>query len=829
MKMYCILFACLSIVLYTITAEAQTIYRRNITPTGYQINDCSIIGDSTIITAGNDGTILYSENMFLTWNKAEILVRQHLHGIVHISAEKCIAVGDDGIILLGEGYGKTWSIQQTAIRDSLYDITLTDKGILFAVGNNGCIVQSTDKGITWSAEYYTELGNARKVVFFDSIGIITGTGKTLLRSEDWGNTWQKIQHPYYTIYSLCHRDNNTWFVGCDSLRAGFSEDNGKTWSNAKRILPQARDNIGFIEIKDMVFTDDIHGYAVGVLYADYFNILYNDIIITNDGGKTWTSAQRNLIMPGSRRSIPYFTSLYRMPDKQSILLCGRYNSEYDPYLAIYTNNSWKHLLFGEGERVFMYYDKDTADYTPNFSAIRFFTQEKGIALQRGGFNYRKKGVESEVIQKIVRTEDGGRTWNNSLFLFDSLRINNVYAINADDIIAEIVKSTNNQKVESYLRSYDGGITWNKDTTLLRTLQNTLKDTVSTIEKIFSVDNGDYYCTLTKTSILSSYNQNYILLSTNKGLDWKKLRLPTEIGEEFNKEVEIRFSGADKIILFGNVYDSINKVNTKKMIMSNNGGKDWQTIFKRTNVSFRSYAINRKGNSIWRAEFEDSPIDKTIPVWAKIISSRNNGETWDTLDLEKDKNTALFKNMFCSRLNFIDENTGIMEMTSKNNSLVSVVHISTDGGKEWRYIPYNSYSGYLTYNLFDKNTVFLGAKRNSLYYFDPQEIPTGITEAQTTSAIVPIHIWNAFPNPTEKGKINLMLTWLEHVQPNDINFRLYTVDGIEQTHTVTVENWIKGGSGNGTVTLNLQSVPNGLYILSCESGTYKTAKIIIVDR
>jgi len=826
MKMYCILFACLSIVLYAVTAEAQTVYRRNITPTGYQINDCCIIGDSTIITTGNDGTILYSENMFRTWNKAEILARQHLNGIVHISGGKCIAVGDDGIILLGEESGKTWALQQTAIRDSLYDITLSDKGILYAVGNNGCVAQSTDKGITWSAEYYNELGNARKVVFHDSIGIITGTGKTLLRSEDWGNTWQKIQHPYYTIYSLCYRDNNTWFVGCDSLRAGFSEDNGKTWSNAQYILPQAWKNIGSIEIKDMIFTDEVHGYAVGIFYFNKSIDLINDIIITNDGGKTWTSNQRNFLLPSSRKVVPTFTSLYNMPDKKSLLVCGRYNTEKDPYIALYTNNSWKHILLGQGETEFVNYKNDTADYLPNFTDIQFFTSQKGIAFQTGSIEYNNAELYGN-IKRIVRTEDGGSIWKNSLFLIDTFRVNDYFIINADDIIAEIVTSTDNQRVDFIYRSRDSGITWNKDTILLYSIRKTLNDTTAQIAKIFSA-NGVYMVHIRTGGSISEV-RNHVLISNNKGNDWEIFPLPKQIHEIYYAGMDIRFTNPDKGIFGAKVYDSVQQVYSYKMFITNNGGKHWQQIFEKQTDAFAAYATERHGNTIWRVELEESRISSTIPVWAKIISSRNNGETWDTLDLEKDKNTALLKNMYCSKINFIDENIGIMEMILKNNAQGKVLFISTDGGKEWRYIPFNSYSGYLTYNLFDKNTVFLGARQNSLYYFNPQEIPSGIEEAQTTSAIVPIHIWNAFPNPTEKGKINLMLTWLEHVQPNDINFRLYTVDGIEQTHTVTVENWIKGGSGNGIVTLNLQSVPIGLYILVCESGTYKTAKIIIVDR
>ena len=199
-------------------------------------------------------------------------------------------------------------------------------------------------------------------------------------------------------------------------------------------------------------------------------------------------------------------------------------------------------------------------------------------------------------------------------------------------------------------------------------------------------------------------------------------------------------------------------------------------------------FDRFANHIWVGEFIASEIDNTIPAWIKVYHSTDNGITWDTLDFEKTLLRSRLKNTYCLLMDFIDEQNGIM--ITEVEGFRSLL-LTSNGGKSWSVLPYNSFDGFLSYQYYDKNTLYLGYKENALYYLNPETFTTDIEDSDIESSAVPaIHIWNVYPNPAEKGKINLQLTWLENVQPHDINFRLYTVEGVEQTHSITVENWVR---------------------------------------
>jgi photosystem II stability/assembly factor-like uncharacterized protein len=209
-----------------------------------------------------------------------------IYDMLLIDSSKIIGVGDNGYIIKSINGGKSWKNIPTFQPYMLRSIYASTDSVLYAVGAWKTVLKSEDQGETWYPLIAKVSGFTSATVFFNDVfffnkdnGFIVGDESRLVRTNDGGRTWKDTTFAMQSssrINSVTFVNDTLGFI-CGGSNAMFRTKNGgSTWE------PINLDFLGFNrDIKKVRFLDHLNGFAVG----------NNGIFIrTTDGGNTWTSA-----------------------------------------------------------------------------------------------------------------------------------------------------------------------------------------------------------------------------------------------------------------------------------------------------------------------------------------------------------------------------------------------------------------------------------------------------------------------------------------------------------------------------------------------------------
>ena len=236
-------------------ASAQTPSTEARLATRALLLDAAVAG-SRIVTVGQRGHALYSDDGGATWTQAVVPAQSLLTAVHMHDAETGWAVGHDAAILRTQDGGVTWELTQFEPdwQVPLLDIWFRDTDHGFAVGAFGLLLHTADGGSTWSCgngcwstgiEESTQppLLHAHGSEFEDDFHLnaiapasaervfLAGEAGALYRSDDGGRRWEPLLSPYEgSWYAALALDQDTLLVA--GLRGNLfrSDDAGKTWT-----------------------------------------------------------------------------------------------------------------------------------------------------------------------------------------------------------------------------------------------------------------------------------------------------------------------------------------------------------------------------------------------------------------------------------------------------------------------------------------------------------------------------------------------------------------------------------------------------------------------
>ncbi|KQV99338.1 YCF48-related protein [Rhizobacter sp. Root1221] len=271
---------------------------------------------SRLVAVGERGTVLLSDDNGRAWRQAQVPVRATLAGLCFADAQQGWAVGHLGVVLRTSDGGQTWARQldgvqaaqlalqaarsapdeaeqrsaQQLLEDGpdkpFFDVVCLDGQRAIAVGAYDMVFATDDGGRRWRP-MHKALAQRQGVHLYAirQVGgrlFIAGEQGLLMRSDDGGASFQRLQTPYKGSY-FGLLASPTGAVVAYGLRGNAyrSADQGQTWAQVR--------------------TGVTEGISAGVARADRSLALLSQdgqVLASRDDGMTF-SRQASVAMPAA--------------------------------------------------------------------------------------------------------------------------------------------------------------------------------------------------------------------------------------------------------------------------------------------------------------------------------------------------------------------------------------------------------------------------------------------------------------------------------------------------------------------------------------------------
>ncbi len=244
--------------------------------------DIEFINDQVgFICGGNDtyeysyipgGEILRTTNGGLNWEIVYSPASAELTQLAYNGSDKIFSFWR-GKLYFSNDMGDTWFENQIFMYNTILDLDF-DNGIGYGVGQDGLLIKSNDNGLTWK-----KLDNSpypywiTEVEFTGNTGFIKANDiyGPLFRSTDNGSTWEQID--YETRFTNLFYQGDARVVGTGRYTYGnqsacliYSKDDGNTW---KTLIFNSHDDFG-----DISMYSKNQGYING--YHRLFKITFKE-------------------------------------------------------------------------------------------------------------------------------------------------------------------------------------------------------------------------------------------------------------------------------------------------------------------------------------------------------------------------------------------------------------------------------------------------------------------------------------------------------------------------------------------------------------------------
>lgn len=213
-------------------------------------------------------------------------LRQNLFSVCAQSASEAWAVGDLGFVFHTTDGGRTWQVHKAGTKRPFLAISCV-RDRLWVAGQGGQIAYSPDGGMTWIQQNSGTTRNLLDIAFVDADrGIAIGDFGTVLRTDNGGSTWEKIELPDnielppdiaevvqpgdVILYSLSFATRDAVWLAGEFGVILHSADGGVTWQQQRSGVETTLFGISVRENQ--------RGWAVG---------LEGVLLSTQDGGESW--------------------------------------------------------------------------------------------------------------------------------------------------------------------------------------------------------------------------------------------------------------------------------------------------------------------------------------------------------------------------------------------------------------------------------------------------------------------------------------------------------------------------------------------------------------
>jgi len=164
----------------------EKLWKRLPSPSRYLMFDGIFTDDSNGVVVGAGGSILFTENAGLSWNKASVFgnAETKLNSVFFVNQKIGWTVGANGKIFQTVNGGKVWREQKSNVTKDLTDIFFNNAADGWAVGDEGTILHTNTAGSIWTTVKSNAGHKLERVFFVGKKGFAVGFGGTILSYDE---------------------------------------------------------------------------------------------------------------------------------------------------------------------------------------------------------------------------------------------------------------------------------------------------------------------------------------------------------------------------------------------------------------------------------------------------------------------------------------------------------------------------------------------------------------------------------------------------------------------------------------------------------------------
>jgi len=162
--------------------EDKKTWKKNSSPVRYLLLDGIFTDVYHGAMVGAGGTILFTEDAGLTWNRAAFSSQSEakLNSVFFINSKNGWTVGGNGKIYQTINGGKFWYEQNSTTEKNLNDVFFNNTAEGWAIGDEGVILHTTTAGNVWNFVDTKTRHKLEKLFFLGENGWAVGFGGTIL-------------------------------------------------------------------------------------------------------------------------------------------------------------------------------------------------------------------------------------------------------------------------------------------------------------------------------------------------------------------------------------------------------------------------------------------------------------------------------------------------------------------------------------------------------------------------------------------------------------------------------------------------------------------------
>ncbi|MDB5146156.1 MAG: hypothetical protein JWQ57_176 [Mucilaginibacter sp.] len=457
---------------------------------------------------------------------------------VDFAGNRIVAVGENGNILKSDNNGRDWSIANSGTTISLNKVQFTDdktgyasyvsnyqsillktedagdnwfpidvtdqavKNTFFVTSNVGyaftdqASLKTTDGGRSWKKNVSTGFSDINSVYFIDEqTGFVCGSDRTVLRTKNGGDTWEKITTvplgEYTNLFRVVFTSSKTGYILSAAGDVVKTTDGGDSWTRVGVVVGDY--------MNDVYFVDDKTGYISAGWSG---STLYKTI----DGGVTWT----NDLQPG-------YSTLFGVKfnkSKSTGIIVGsgtglgsssasgrsiwmkQGNDSWKSISMLPTSDDYFSINFTDSKNGYVFGKYKTAKTVDGGVTWAEMPLSGTYGLRHSAF-IKNTGYAADLVD-IYKTTDAGNSWTKILTGDSPDQIRSIYFLNADTGFFSTYAGSG-----LIAKTTDGGLHWTK----------------TDLSKFGFVNNLDF---LNSKIGFGVGGQGTIVKTTNGGATWDRI-------------------------------------------------------------------------------------------------------------------------------------------------------------------------------------------------------------------------------------------------------------------------------------------------------------------